>query len=78
MSFITHKCLIWLIQYVNCVHQLISVYFLLTQGKTHKLKPGVKEPVGGVAKGAPALPLVDLSLRIYLCEGLLGRTLNLF
>ncbi|KAB5525928.1 hypothetical protein PHYPO_G00145850 [Pangasianodon hypophthalmus] len=42
-------------------------------GKTHKLKPGVKEPVGGVAKGAPAPPLEDLSLRIYLCEGLLGR-----
>ncbi|XP_060767672.1 MAP kinase-activating death domain protein isoform X5 [Neoarius graeffei] len=42
-------------------------------GKTHKLKPGVKEPVGGVAKGAPAPPLEDLSLRIYLCEGLLGK-----
>ncbi|XP_053348521.1 MAP kinase-activating death domain protein isoform X10 [Clarias gariepinus] len=42
-------------------------------GKTHKLKPGVKEPVGGVAKGTPVLPLEDLSLRIYLCEGLLGR-----
>ncbi|XP_036440158.1 MAP kinase-activating death domain protein isoform X11 [Colossoma macropomum] len=42
-------------------------------GKTHKLKPGVKEPVGGVAKGAPAQPLEDVSMRIYLCEGLLGR-----
>ncbi|TSK19978.1 MAP kinase-activating death domain protein [Bagarius yarrelli] len=40
-------------------------------GKTHKLKPGMKEPV--VAKGAPAQPLEDLSLRIYLCEGLLGK-----
>ncbi|XP_052457750.1 MAP kinase-activating death domain protein isoform X25 [Carassius gibelio] len=41
-------------------------------GKTHKLKPGVKEPVG-VNKGAPAPPLEDVSMRIYLCEGLLGR-----
>uniref|UniRef100_A0A673M507 MAP kinase-activating death domain protein n=1 Tax=Sinocyclocheilus rhinocerous TaxID=307959 RepID=A0A673M507_9TELE len=41
-------------------------------GKTHKLKPGVKEPVG-VNKGTPALPLEDVSMRIYLCEGLLGR-----
>ncbi|XP_049326863.1 MAP kinase-activating death domain protein isoform X10 [Astyanax mexicanus] len=42
-------------------------------GKTHKLKPGAKEPAGGVAKGAPAPPLEDVSMRIYLCEGLLGR-----
>ncbi|XP_076854165.1 LOW QUALITY PROTEIN: MAP kinase-activating death domain protein [Brachyhypopomus gauderio] len=42
-------------------------------GKTHKMKTGVKEPVGGVAKGAPAPPLEDVSMRIYLCEGLLGR-----
>uniref|UniRef100_A0A3B4CAK7 MAP kinase-activating death domain protein n=1 Tax=Pygocentrus nattereri TaxID=42514 RepID=A0A3B4CAK7_PYGNA len=42
-------------------------------GKTHKLKSGVKEPVGGVAKGAPAQPLEDVSMRIYLCEGLLGK-----
>ncbi|XP_046696779.1 MAP kinase-activating death domain protein-like isoform X18 [Silurus meridionalis] len=42
-------------------------------GKTHKLKPGVKEPVVGVAKGAPTPPPEDLSMRIYLCEGLLGR-----
>uniref|UniRef100_A0A4W4H3C2 MAP kinase-activating death domain protein n=1 Tax=Electrophorus electricus TaxID=8005 RepID=A0A4W4H3C2_ELEEL len=42
-------------------------------GKTHKLKMGVKEPVGGVAKGALAPPLEDVSMRIYLCEGLLGR-----
>uniref|UniRef100_A0A673M2L7 MAP kinase-activating death domain protein n=1 Tax=Sinocyclocheilus rhinocerous TaxID=307959 RepID=A0A673M2L7_9TELE len=41
-------------------------------GKTHKLKPGVKEPVG-VNKGTPALPLEDVSMRIYLCEGLLGK-----
>ncbi|XP_035376930.1 MAP kinase-activating death domain protein isoform X25 [Electrophorus electricus] len=42
-------------------------------GKTHKLKMGVKEPVGGVAKGALAPPLEDVSMRIYLCEGLLGK-----
>ncbi|XP_058638727.1 MAP kinase-activating death domain protein isoform X17 [Onychostoma macrolepis] len=41
-------------------------------GKTHKLKPGVKEPVG-VNRGTPAPPLEDVSMRIYLCEGLLGR-----
>ncbi|XP_051946006.1 MAP kinase-activating death domain protein-like isoform X10 [Xyrauchen texanus] len=41
-------------------------------GKTHKLKPGVKEPVG-VNKAAPAPPHEDVSMRIYLCEGLLGR-----
>ncbi|XP_043100308.1 MAP kinase-activating death domain protein isoform X30 [Puntigrus tetrazona] len=41
-------------------------------GKTHKLKPGVKEPLG-VNKVAPAAPLEDVSMRIYLCEGLLGK-----
>ncbi|XP_048040505.1 MAP kinase-activating death domain protein isoform X30 [Megalobrama amblycephala] len=41
-------------------------------GKTHKLKPGVRGPVG-VNKGAPAPPLEDVSMRIYLCEGLLGK-----
>ncbi|XP_056121378.1 MAP kinase-activating death domain protein isoform X21 [Rhinichthys klamathensis goyatoka] len=41
-------------------------------GKTHMLKPGVKGPVS-VNKGAPAPPLEDVSMRIYLCEGLLGR-----
>uniref|UniRef100_A0A8B9RNK4 MAP kinase-activating death domain protein n=1 Tax=Astyanax mexicanus TaxID=7994 RepID=A0A8B9RNK4_ASTMX len=30
-------------------------------------------PAGGVAKGAPAPPLEDVSMRIYLCEGLLGK-----
>ncbi|XP_056317704.1 MAP kinase-activating death domain protein isoform X31 [Danio aesculapii] len=39
-------------------------------GKTHKLKPGMKEPVG-VNKAAPAPPVEDVSMRIYLCEGLL-------
>ncbi|XP_062845493.1 MAP kinase-activating death domain protein isoform X3 [Trichomycterus rosablanca] len=42
-------------------------------GKTHKLKPGLKEPVGGAPKGVPILPPEDVSMRIYLCEGLLGR-----
>ncbi|XP_056601417.1 MAP kinase-activating death domain protein isoform X9 [Triplophysa dalaica] len=41
-------------------------------GKTHQLKPGVKEPVG-INKGTPVPPLEDVSMRIYLCEGLLGR-----
>ncbi|XP_058237801.1 MAP kinase-activating death domain protein isoform X24 [Hemibagrus wyckioides] len=42
-------------------------------GKTHKMKPGVKEPIGGLAKGAPAQPVEDFSTRVYLCEGLLGK-----
>ncbi|KAL2089029.1 hypothetical protein ACEWY4_015928 [Coilia grayii] len=42
-------------------------------GKTHQLKPGKKDPMGGMAKGALAPPLEDVSMRIYLCEGLLGR-----
>ncbi|KAJ7985745.1 hypothetical protein DPEC_G00343650 [Dallia pectoralis] len=44
-------------------------------GKTHQLKPCVNEvkilPV--VAKGLPVQPLEDISMRIYLCDGLLGR-----
>uniref|UniRef100_A0A3P8Z784 MAP kinase-activating death domain protein n=1 Tax=Esox lucius TaxID=8010 RepID=A0A3P8Z784_ESOLU len=44
-------------------------------GKTHQMKPGVKEakPVLVMAKGPPAQPLEDISMRIYLCDGLLGR-----
>ncbi|XP_068612807.1 MAP kinase-activating death domain protein-like [Brachionichthys hirsutus] len=41
-------------------------------GKTHTLKPNVKDHVLVMAKGPPA-PMEDLSMRIYLCEGLLGR-----
>ncbi|XP_035017898.1 MAP kinase-activating death domain protein isoform X10 [Hippoglossus stenolepis] len=42
-------------------------------GRTHTLKPGVKDPVPALSKGPPPQPLEDLSMRIYLCEGLLGR-----
>ncbi|XP_069575957.1 MAP kinase-activating death domain protein isoform X23 [Brachyistius frenatus] len=42
-------------------------------GKTHTLKPGVKDPLPAVAKVPPAQPVEDISMRIYLCEGLLGR-----
>ncbi|MFT7814513.1 MAP kinase-activating death domain protein-like [Arapaima gigas] len=42
-------------------------------GKPHMLKPGMKEPQGSLSKGAPALPPEDVSMRIYLCEGLLGK-----
>ncbi|XP_024295565.1 MAP kinase-activating death domain protein isoform X16 [Oncorhynchus tshawytscha] len=46
-------------------------------GKTQKMKPGVKEAkaklVPVVAKGPPTQPLEDISMRIYLCDGLLGR-----
>ncbi|XP_048828295.1 LOW QUALITY PROTEIN: MAP kinase-activating death domain protein-like [Brienomyrus brachyistius] len=37
-------------------------------GKTHTLKPSLREP-----KGGSAVPLEDISRRIYLSEGLLGR-----
>ncbi|XP_061100684.1 MAP kinase-activating death domain protein isoform X4 [Conger conger] len=40
-------------------------------GKTHKLKAGVKAPRGSVGRGV--VPLEDVSMRIYLCEGLLGK-----
>ncbi|XP_041845750.1 MAP kinase-activating death domain protein isoform X13 [Melanotaenia boesemani] len=42
-------------------------------GKTHKLKPGAKDHISAMVKGPPAQPLEDISMRIYLCEGLLGR-----
>ncbi|XP_069385821.1 MAP kinase-activating death domain protein isoform X38 [Paralichthys olivaceus] len=42
-------------------------------GRTHTLKPGAKDPVPALAKGPPAQPMEDLSMRIYLCEGLLGK-----
>ncbi|XP_037103699.1 MAP kinase-activating death domain protein isoform X21 [Syngnathus acus] len=42
-------------------------------GKTHTLKPGAKENTSAIAKGAPTQPMEDISMRIYLCDGLLGR-----
>ncbi|TMS13517.1 MAP kinase-activating death domain protein [Larimichthys crocea] len=42
-------------------------------GKTHTLKPSAKDHVLAMAKGPPAQPMEDISMRIYLCEGLLGR-----
>ncbi|XP_065808750.1 MAP kinase-activating death domain protein isoform X15 [Labrus bergylta] len=42
-------------------------------GKTHTLKPGAKDHAHSMAKGQPAQPMEDISMRIYLCEGLLGR-----
>ncbi|XP_035485049.2 MAP kinase-activating death domain protein isoform X11 [Scophthalmus maximus] len=42
-------------------------------GKTHTLKPGAKDHAPAVAKGPPAQPMEDHSMRIYLCEGLLGK-----
>uniref|UniRef100_A0A4W6EQP5 MAP kinase-activating death domain protein n=1 Tax=Lates calcarifer TaxID=8187 RepID=A0A4W6EQP5_LATCA len=42
-------------------------------GKTHTLKPGAKDHVPVMAKGPPAQPMEDISMRIYLCEGLLGK-----
>ncbi|XP_056881499.1 MAP kinase-activating death domain protein isoform X6 [Takifugu flavidus] len=42
-------------------------------GKTHTRKPGIKDHSHTLAKGQPAQPLEDISMRIYLCEGLLGK-----
>ncbi|XP_053286937.1 MAP kinase-activating death domain protein isoform X12 [Pleuronectes platessa] len=42
-------------------------------GRTHTLKKGVKDPVPAPSKGPPPQPMEDLSMRIYLCEGLLGK-----
>uniref|UniRef100_A0A7N8XCW4 MAP kinase-activating death domain protein n=1 Tax=Mastacembelus armatus TaxID=205130 RepID=A0A7N8XCW4_9TELE len=42
-------------------------------GKTHTLKPGAKDHVPAMAKGPPPQPMEDISMRIYLCEGLLGK-----
>ncbi|XP_034414204.1 MAP kinase-activating death domain protein isoform X6 [Cyclopterus lumpus] len=44
-------------------------------GKPHTLKPSAKDQALAAAKGppAPAPPAEDLSMRIYLCEGLLGK-----
>ncbi|XP_044057929.1 MAP kinase-activating death domain protein isoform X28 [Siniperca chuatsi] len=42
-------------------------------GKTHTLKPSAKDHVLAMTKGPPAQPMEDISMRIYLCEGLLGR-----
>ncbi|XP_062284100.1 MAP kinase-activating death domain protein isoform X3 [Scomber scombrus] len=42
-------------------------------GKTHTLKPGAKDHLPPMAKGPPPQPMEDISMRIYLCEGLLGK-----
>lgn len=42
-------------------------------GKTHTLKPGVKDHLPALAKVLPAQPIEDTSMRIYLFEGLLGK-----
>ncbi|XP_044057778.1 MAP kinase-activating death domain protein isoform X12 [Siniperca chuatsi] len=42
-------------------------------GKTHTLKPSAKDHVLAMTKGPPAQPMEDISMRIYLCEGLLGK-----
>ncbi|XP_041075402.1 MAP kinase-activating death domain protein-like isoform X27 [Polyodon spathula] len=43
-------------------------------GKTHMLKPGLKGSNGSLPGKASALvPQEDVSMRVYLCEGLLGK-----
>lgn len=42
-------------------------------GKTHTLKPSARDHLSAMAKGPPPQPLEDISMRIYLCEGLLGK-----
>eukprot|EP00064_Thunnus_orientalis_P017278 superscaffoldBa00003628_g17358 len=46
-------------------------------GKTHTLKPGAKDHLPAMAKGPPPQPMEDISMRIYLCEGLLGMFYSL-
>uniref|UniRef100_M3ZCS0 MAP kinase-activating death domain protein n=1 Tax=Xiphophorus maculatus TaxID=8083 RepID=M3ZCS0_XIPMA len=42
-------------------------------GKTHTLKPGAKDHLPAMIKGPPVQPMEDISMRIYLFEGLLGK-----
>ncbi|XP_033910072.3 MAP kinase-activating death domain protein-like isoform X4 [Acipenser ruthenus] len=43
-------------------------------GKTHMLTPGLKGSRGSLpAKASALVPQEDISMRVYLCEGLLGR-----
>uniref|UniRef100_A0A3B3X1W4 MAP kinase-activating death domain protein n=1 Tax=Poecilia mexicana TaxID=48701 RepID=A0A3B3X1W4_9TELE len=42
-------------------------------GKTHTLKPGAKDHLPAMVKGPPVQPMEDISMRIYLFEGLLGK-----
>ncbi|XP_034536286.1 MAP kinase-activating death domain protein isoform X7 [Notolabrus celidotus] len=42
-------------------------------GKTHTLKPGAKDHAHAMTKAPPAQPMEDISMRIYLFEGLLGK-----
>lgn len=42
-------------------------------GKTHTLKPSAKDHALAMSKGPPPPPMEDISMRIYLCEGLLGK-----
>ncbi|XP_068590418.1 MAP kinase-activating death domain protein-like isoform X3 [Cebidichthys violaceus] len=42
-------------------------------GKPHTLKPSAKDHALAMAKAPPTQPAEDISMRIYLCEGLLGR-----
>ncbi|XP_043998248.1 MAP kinase-activating death domain protein isoform X6 [Gambusia affinis] len=42
-------------------------------GKTHTLKPGTKDHLPAMVKGPPVQPMEDISMRIYLFEGLLGK-----
>uniref|UniRef100_A0A3Q2EFE7 MAP kinase-activating death domain protein n=1 Tax=Cyprinodon variegatus TaxID=28743 RepID=A0A3Q2EFE7_CYPVA len=42
-------------------------------GRTHTLKPGAKDHLPVMVKTPPVQPMEDISMRIYLFEGLLGR-----
>ncbi|XP_068590420.1 MAP kinase-activating death domain protein-like isoform X5 [Cebidichthys violaceus] len=42
-------------------------------GKPHTLKPSAKDHALAMAKAPPTQPAEDISMRIYLCEGLLGK-----
>uniref|UniRef100_A0A3Q2DDP8 MAP kinase-activating death domain protein n=1 Tax=Cyprinodon variegatus TaxID=28743 RepID=A0A3Q2DDP8_CYPVA len=42
-------------------------------GRTHTLKPGAKDHLPVMVKTPPVQPMEDISMRIYLFEGLLGK-----
>lgn len=67
----------WTNSFCHCYWLPNIDLFLSPQGKTHTLKPSAKDHVLAMAKGPPAQPMEDISMRIYLCEGLLGTPCSL-
>lgn len=86
LSHIGSTSLLWKIRLNNSSFCLLDTQtqalrswhcFITPQGKTHTLKPGTKEPVPAMVRGPPSQPMEDISMRIYLFEGLLGKWCSL-